>query len=324
MQIEILYVLEVYQSGSFSQAAKNLFITQPALSIAIKKIEKRIGMPLFNRNTKPLELTPAGKLYIKSILEMKSLEENLTKSLDDLNGLEDGELRLAGTQYFNSHVIARTINNYSQRYPKVRLSLLEDNSGNLDWHLQKSQVDITLHCGNFDGKLYQGFPIFKDYLLLAVPKKMLDANNKIKKAGLSAKYVVNNTFLAKDCPYVPLASFKDLPFLILTDSNNLQSRALAMCERANFTPQVRFYVEQLETSNYLAGNGLGLTFVSDLLIKERPSSQLLYFKLVAPEATRIFHGVTKKHSYISRIMQEFLNMSREAWLGTVNYFSHLQ
>lgn len=319
MQIELLYVLEVYQSGSFSQAAKHLFITQPALSIAIKKLEKRIGMPLFNRNTKPLELTPAGKLYIKNILEIRSLEENLTKSLDDLNGLEDGELRLAGTQYFNSHVIAHTIDTYSERYPKVKLSLLEDNSGNLDRHLQKNQVDITLHCGDFNTKLYQGFSIFKDYLLLAVPQKLLGSNSTIKKAALSSKDIADNIFLAKDCPYVPLSSFKDFPFLILTDSNNLQSRSLSMCKQANFTPQVRFYVEQLETSNYLAANGLGLAFVSDLLIKERPSSRLLYFKLIAPEATRIFHGVTKKHSYISRIMEEFLNMSREAWLDTVNY-----
>lgn len=50
MQAELNYIYEVYRTGSFSQAARNLYLTQPTLSIAIKKVEQAIGMPLFDRS----------------------------------------------------------------------------------------------------------------------------------------------------------------------------------------------------------------------------------------------------------------------------------
>ena len=55
------YVYEVYKEGSFSRAAANLYISQPALSATVKKIEKKIGMPLFDRSTVPIQLTECGR-----------------------------------------------------------------------------------------------------------------------------------------------------------------------------------------------------------------------------------------------------------------------
>lgn len=317
MQQEMLYVLAVYQAGSFSKAAEKLFITQPALSIAIKKIEDKTGMPLFDRSTKPLQLTAAGHIYVQNIRDMQCLEDNLTNALQDLNFLEEGELRLAGTQYYNSHVIPATIKKYMAKYPKVKLTLLEDNSGNLDAHLEDGSVDLVLHCGKFDESKYKAYEVFKDYLLLAVPKEFA-INKKLAGKFLTTEQIKKDYFLQTDCPIVPLSTFAQEPFLILTKSNDLRKRALAMCSTANFTPTVRFEVEQLETSAYLAASGLGATFLSDRMIKEKPMAKLCYYKLTSPEATRHFHAVLRKNSYISKVMQVFIEMSKETWRGSVN------
>ena len=61
------YVYEIYRQKSFSKAAQALFITQPALSIAIGKLEASLGMPLFDRSTRPISLTPAGRIYLQTI-----------------------------------------------------------------------------------------------------------------------------------------------------------------------------------------------------------------------------------------------------------------
>lgn len=58
------YVYEVYKERSFSKAAANLFISQPSLSANVKRIEKKIGYPIFDRSTKPLGLTECGRHYI--------------------------------------------------------------------------------------------------------------------------------------------------------------------------------------------------------------------------------------------------------------------
>ena len=63
MQLEMRYVYQIYLDGSFSKAAKSLYITQPALSMAIQKVEADIGMPIFDRSTRPLTLTHAGHIY---------------------------------------------------------------------------------------------------------------------------------------------------------------------------------------------------------------------------------------------------------------------
>ena len=61
------YVYEVYKEKSFSRAAQNLYISQPALSATIKKIETRLGCSIFDRSSTPLRLTPAGIEYIKAV-----------------------------------------------------------------------------------------------------------------------------------------------------------------------------------------------------------------------------------------------------------------
>ena len=67
MQQDMQYVYELYKEGNFSRAAAKLFISQPALSMAIQKTEASIGMPLFDRSTRPMRLTPAGEIYIDAI-----------------------------------------------------------------------------------------------------------------------------------------------------------------------------------------------------------------------------------------------------------------
>ena len=70
------YVYEVYKEGSFSKAAANLYISQPALSATVKKIEKKIGMPLFDRSTVPVQLTECGKKYMKTAEKIMDIEED--------------------------------------------------------------------------------------------------------------------------------------------------------------------------------------------------------------------------------------------------------
>ena len=74
MQLEMRYVYQIYLDGSFSKAAKSLYITQPALSMAIQKVEADIGMPIFDRSTRPLTLTHAGHIYINTIKDIMLLE----------------------------------------------------------------------------------------------------------------------------------------------------------------------------------------------------------------------------------------------------------
>ena len=86
----INYVYEVYRTQSFSKAAKNLYISQPSLSAMIKKIEAKVGAPLFDRSTNPIQLTEYGEQYIRIAEKIMDLEDEFAYYTDNLNELKTG------------------------------------------------------------------------------------------------------------------------------------------------------------------------------------------------------------------------------------------
>ena len=146
MQQEMKYIYTVYQCGSFSKAAEELYLTQPALSISVQKVEREIGMPLFNRDKKPLELTEAGEVYIQKIEQIEHLEEELSMQLNDLTDLKTGHLRIGGTHYFNAYILPPVIAAYKKKFPGINLQLTEAGSWELINMLKEKQIDLTFNC----------------------------------------------------------------------------------------------------------------------------------------------------------------------------------
>lgn len=90
---EMKYVYEVYKEKSFSKAAKKLFISQPALSNMVRKAEKEMGAPIFDRSTIPLTVTKEGAYYIRTVEKILFLERNLERYVQDIAGLQGGARR---------------------------------------------------------------------------------------------------------------------------------------------------------------------------------------------------------------------------------------
>ena len=134
MQQDFQYIYQVYLDGSFSKAAEHLYLTQPALSIAIQKIENSIGMPLFDRSRRPLQLTAAGEAYIQSIQKIQSLEYDLNQQIRDIQNLNTGLIRFGGSHYVNAYILSRYWRDF------VR-NIRESN-----WKLQKKAQMCCLIC----------------------------------------------------------------------------------------------------------------------------------------------------------------------------------
>ena len=154
------YVYQVYKDKSFSKAAANLFISQPSLSANVKRVEKKIGFPIFDRSTKPLSLTECGKEYICCVEEILAVEKGFSQFVHDFGNLETGTLTLGGSNLFSSWILPSLISNFAPRYPNIRINLIEENTTQLTELLQKGIVDLildntTLDSAVFDSKLYK-------------------------------------------------------------------------------------------------------------------------------------------------------------------------
>lgn len=117
MEAEMNYVYTVWKHRSFSKAARELYLTQPALSAAVKRVETKLGLPLFDRASKPLQLTEAGMLYIEKAEQIRRLEQELQAQVDDLHDNSTGTLRIGTTHYFNVYVLPPVLRQYIGKSP---------------------------------------------------------------------------------------------------------------------------------------------------------------------------------------------------------------
>ncbi len=92
---ELESFVAIAKAKSFSKASEKLFLTQPALSNHISKLEKELGITLFERNNKKTELTPAGQQFYISALEILNQRENALLNLEKYQGKIDGMLQIA-------------------------------------------------------------------------------------------------------------------------------------------------------------------------------------------------------------------------------------
>ena len=305
------YVYEVYKERSFSNAARNLYISQPALSGMIKKIEKNIGMPLFDRSTTPIQLTECGKKYIKTAEKIMSLEDEFAYYVGKLDELKTGRLTVGSTYLFSSFVLPKYIKKFKASYPDVKVSLFEGNSNLLEKKLANGELDFVVDNYLLDEKVYDRISMMKERLLLAVPASF-SSNRRASTYQLTVNDIINDVHLNPSFPAVPLKKFQDEPFMVMRQNNDTRDRVEAICKRANISLNVTLKLNQLMTVYHLLKFELGASFVSDTIVKSFPSNDtVLYYKLDDLAAVRDVYLFYRRNRYLTRSMEEFMKIVLE-------------
>ena len=312
MQQELEYVYEVYKEKNFTRAAEKLYITQPALSMAIQKVEEKLGMPIFDRGSRPLSLTEAGEAYVQHILNVRQLETELNQQIQDIKELDTGRITIGGSHYLNAYILPQILAGFMRQYPKVEVILQEASSAELSEKLEKQEIDLTYHCSPEFIRDFERYPAFHDHILLAVPKELDYYRAKTANAGaaLSAEEVTQGKHLEEGCPTVPLSAFRDLPFILLSRGNNLYERSIRMFDEAGFTPKTKMNLSQLVTAYHLADAGSGATFVSDRETSARMNG-LNYYRIDSALTERLFYILLPKRKYVSAAARKFISYFQE-------------
>lgn len=296
MSPEMQYIYTIWQEGSFSKAAQKLYLTQPALSIAVRKVEDRIGMPLFDRKHKPLRLTDAGEIYIETVRRELQLEREQQQKFDDIKNLATGSIRIGGTHYINAYILPEALASFSAQYPGIELDIRESSARSIAKMLANREIDVTFNCDPAFVRDYPRSEMFVDHVLLAVPADD-PINEKYRDFVLTATQVVEGAHLDPWLPRIGLDSFAELPLILLRRGNNLYDRCWAMFHEVNVEPVVKMELNQLVTAYHLAEAGMGATFVSDRIVSAK-NDRLLYYPLASALAKRTFYILLPKDAYV--------------------------
>ena len=306
MQTEMKYIYQIYQKKSFRKAAEALYISQPALSMAVKKVEEELGMPVFDRSVRPIRLTTAGEAYIEYIKNTLALEQEMEQRIQDIRDANIGTIRLGGSHYINAHILPELLVGFMHQHPHISVSLVESSSDILSNMLTQKELDLTFSCDPSFIKHFEHHLAFEDHILLAVPKSFA-INRYLTSQRLTAVDIKrNHCHLRKDCPCITLDAFRYTDFLLLTQGNNLRSRTDQIFSESNFKPAVKMEFSQLATAYHMARASLGATFISDRLISEF-QDDLFYYKLNTFLTTRPFYILLPKQTYTPSAVRAFID-----------------
>lgn len=301
------YVYAVYQERSFSRAAQKLFISQPALSAKVKRVEERVGAALFDRSTNPVQLTPAGEYYIQAVEKVMLAEEELREQLSRLADRRSGSITVGGSAYFCSYVLPQLAADFQHRFPSCTVHLLEGNTGELTQCLQSGVVEFVLDVDALDPGQFTAHIWGREELILAVPAA-LEVNRRLEGQRMTFEQARQGW----EGPRVDLAQFREEEFLLLKQGNDIYRRALAMCREAGFKPKVRMQMDQMLTSYHVAAGGQGIAFVrTGVLLHVKPTQQLYFYRIRSEHVEREIYLYQKKDAQLAPIAQEFLTFIQE-------------
>lgn len=287
-------VLQIAQDGTFSQAAKHRFISQPALSQCIKKIESELGMQIFDRSKTPLQLTEAGRIYVEAAKQLQGIQQSILQKVDDLSELRTGQLRIGSSRTRSVCLLTDAMVAFHQRYPNIQLSVVEGSTARLQERVLQGDVDFALLYEPLDASLYQWFSLMDEPVFLAVPKGHPYA---LEYGGI------------QPIPYprISFAQFHQEPFISLKPSRRMSGIYAELCERTGACPKIVFEADSILAAAELCAKGMGTTLVTEMVADHGIWTEPpFFFELEEPTECRHLVAAYGQHQSLSRAARVFL------------------
>lgn len=159
----------VADKKSFSQAAKSLHISQPAISLQIQSLEENLGARLFDRNNKRVALTQAGKIFYKYATQIIEMYEQAQKEIAELTGLVKGKINIGASLTIGEYVIPKIAGHFIKDHPEVNINIGIANTEEITKQLLTNTIDIGLVEGYIKHTDLIAEKFMDDELVVIVP-----------------------------------------------------------------------------------------------------------------------------------------------------------
>ncbi len=151
---------------SFTKAAAELFVTQPAITKHVQELESQLGMALFDRRGNQISLTTAGNVLLRHAETIMGVYRQIEFDLNALKGQPGGRLRLGASSTIAQYVIPAVLARFQDHSPEVSLSLLSGNTNQIEQALLNNDIDLGLVEGRTHHSDIRYTPFVKDELVL--------------------------------------------------------------------------------------------------------------------------------------------------------------
>jgi len=170
MQLEMFVAM--VEEGNFRKAAERVFRTQPALTMAIRKLEQELGAPLFDRsNRNDYVLSDSGAVLYEHAKRLLNLRDEGLAALDQLHTLQSGRIRIGANESTSLYLLPQLILEFREQYPKIKIEVTRQLSARLPHELNQRNVDFAILSFLPDETDLEATPIMRDELVFVVSPK---------------------------------------------------------------------------------------------------------------------------------------------------------
>jgi LysR family transcriptional regulator, hydrogen peroxide-inducible genes activator len=264
---DLHYLVAVAEHRHFGKAADASFVSQPTLSMQLKKLEKELGIQLIERNPRHVLLTDAGRQVVERAKLILAEVDNIHGIARQAADADAGTVRIGLfptlAPYFLPHVVPKV----HQRFPHLELLLVEEKTAVVHRQLGEGRLDAGLMAlPVLDDRLHVE-PLFDEDFVLAVP-----ADHPL--AGVEGP--------------VDLSVLADEHVLLLEEGHCLRDQALEVCQLAGTSERGGFRATSLETLRQMVAAGVGVTLLPQLSVRPpvAPSPDVVLLQFAEPVPRR--------------------------------------
>ena len=286
---ELRAFVSICHQGSVAAAAQTLALTPPAVSVLLRELESKLGVRLFERTTRSMRVTGAGR-------EALVYAERILKDLGDLHsGMEDvaagrsGALRIAATSSLAQTLLPHIIARYAQHYPQVRLELNDCAPNQFQELIVKGQVDLGLGVLEREDPELQAQVLTRDRLCVVA----------------SAQWPLPG---ARQISWAQLAQ---LPLITMRSGYGVRASLDRAAAQAGVQLQLAFEVSLMGTALAMAEQGLGVAVLPQSLLYFAPAQRFATRALVRPAIARQISVITRRDEEASMPLRGFTQVAQQ-------------
>ena len=272
---------------SFSEASKQLFISQSAVSQSIKVLEKKLNQTLFIRSTKKVQLTPEGEILLKHVEPAIKLIQKGENQLLEANTLNGGQLRIGASDTICRYYLIPYLNRFHKAYPNVHIKVTNQTSIECAHLLENGQVD---------------------FIITNYPNSGLSNSQNVRVINeFHDVFVANQEYFPLKGETVSLQKLQTYPILMLDRKSTTSEFLHHMFQREqlDLVPEIELSSNDLLID--LARIGLGIAFVPDFCIPEN-DKDLFIVKLTEKMPARQMIVAYNESLPVSQASKQFMDM----------------
>ncbi|PIX14931.1 MAG: DNA-binding transcriptional regulator OxyR, partial [Flavobacteriaceae bacterium CG_4_8_14_3_um_filter_31_8] len=175
---QLKYVLSVAEYQNFTIAADHSFVTQPTLSMQIQKLEDELGVQIFNRSKKPIELTEVGKKIVEQAKVIVDESNRIMDIVHQQKGYVGGEFKIGIIPTIMPTLLPMFLNNFTKKYPKVKLIIEELNTEDIIRKLTDGHLDAAIAATPLENEAIKERPLYYEPFVGLIPENHRLFKNK--------------------------------------------------------------------------------------------------------------------------------------------------